>query len=141
MTGYFTFRPTTTIRLETIIGQLRIDTPESIMHAALNAADNQALAIRQDTTYNPVIYTIGLGGTAYQSIDADFLERIANDPRASSYNSTLPRGVYILHCQRARRRFPANRIADPAALELIQHPLAFARGSVIAVGMNLRASL
>ncbi len=76
-------------------GKPRVDTPESIMNAALNAADAQATTIRDDAVYNPIIYTIGLGGTPYQSIDADFLERVANDPRASNYDSSRAAGEFI----------------------------------------------
>lgn len=73
----------------------RIDTPHTIMNAAINAADYQANIIRSDTTYTPIIYTIGLGGTVYQQLDPDFLERVANDPRASSYNPNQPTGEFI----------------------------------------------
>ena len=73
----------------------RIDTPNSVMNAALNAADNQANTIRSNTTLNPVIYAIGLGGTQYQQINTDFLERIANDPRSSNYNSSQQTGEFI----------------------------------------------
>ncbi len=76
-------------------GQVRVDTPLSIVNAALNTADNQAYKIRSDATYTPIIYTIGLGGTPFQQIDSDFLERVANDPRASSYNSNQPTGLFI----------------------------------------------
>ena len=50
-------------------GKVRTDTPVSILHAAENAADSQAQTIRNDTTYQPIIYTIGLGGTSFQPID------------------------------------------------------------------------
>jgi len=76
-------------------GKLRTDTPVSVLHAAENAADSQAQTIRNDTTYSPIIYTIGLGGTSYQPIDDELLQRIANDPRSSSYNSSRPAGEYI----------------------------------------------
>jgi len=76
-------------------GKLRTDTPVSILHAAENAADSRAQTIRNDTTYNPIIYTIGLGGTSFQPIDDELLQRIANDPRSSSYNSSRPAGEYI----------------------------------------------
>lgn len=76
-------------------GLSRIDAPISVVNAALNAADNQARTIRTDPIYTPIIYTIGLGGTPFQVIDSDFLERVANDPRASSYNSKQPTGLFI----------------------------------------------
>jgi len=65
------------------------------MHAAENAADAQAQTIRNDATYKTVIYTIGLGGTSSQPIDDELLERIANDPRSTSYNSSQSTGEYI----------------------------------------------
>ncbi len=76
-------------------GKPRIDTPESVMNAALNAADAQASTIRSDTNLNPVIYAIGLGGTPQEQINSDFLERVANDPRSSSYNSSQQTGEFI----------------------------------------------
>jgi Flp pilus assembly protein TadG len=74
---------------------LRSDSPQSVMHAAENAADAQAHAIRNDGTYKTVIYTIGLGGTPTQHIDDELLERIANDPRSTNYNSSQSTGEYI----------------------------------------------
>jgi len=74
---------------------LRSDSPQSVMHAAENAADAQAQTIRNDATYNPIIYTIGLGGTSSQPRDDELLERIANDPRSTSYNSSKAAGEYI----------------------------------------------
>ncbi len=62
--------------------------------AAVNVADYQAQAIRADTTYNPVIYTIGLGGAPDLPIDATLLERIANDPRSPVYDSTKATGFF-----------------------------------------------
>jgi Flp pilus assembly protein TadG len=71
-------------------GQLRPDVPQNLVNTAFNAADNAAYSIRNDTTYNPIIYTIGLGS----DVDHDFMERLANDPRASSYDTTKPAGRY-----------------------------------------------
>jgi Flp pilus assembly protein TadG len=62
--------------------------------AAVNVADYQAQAIRADTTYNPVIYTIGLGGAPDLPIDATLLERIANDPRSPIYDSSKATGFF-----------------------------------------------
>lgn len=76
-------------------GKIRTDTPQSITHAAENAADSQAQMIRNDATYKPIIYTIGLGGTSFQPIDDELLERIANDPRSTSYDSSKAAGEYI----------------------------------------------
>jgi Flp pilus assembly protein TadG len=76
-------------------GQFRLDTPTSIATASTNAADNAANRIRNDTTIQPIILTVGLGGTDTQPIDQDFLERIANDPRASSYSTSQPTGQFV----------------------------------------------
>lgn len=72
----------------------RIDTPQNIMYAATNSAWNQGTIIRNGGIY---IYTIGLGGTAEQQIDTDFLMRLANDPTlpSSEYNSSQPTGLFI----------------------------------------------
>jgi hypothetical protein len=49
--------------------------------AAYNVADNIATMIRSDTTFNPIIYVIGLNepGTE-EPLNADWLARVANDP-------------------------------------------------------------
>jgi Mg-chelatase subunit ChlD len=72
----------------------RVDTPRSVMYAATNAANNQANTIRNSGI---IIYTIGLGGTAEQQIDSDFLMRVANDPTlpSSEYNSNQPSGLFV----------------------------------------------
>lgn len=72
----------------------RIDTPNSVMNAASNAANSEANTIRNSGYF---IYTMGLGGTQYQPIDSDLLMRIANDPSlpSSEYNSSQPAGRYI----------------------------------------------
>jgi hypothetical protein len=64
----------------------------------MNTTDNQANTIRSDTTYNPIVYAIGLGGTPYQQIDTRLLYRIANDPSnptAGDYNSSQPAGRFV----------------------------------------------
>jgi len=76
------------------INQLRVDTGTSLTTASTNAADNAANTIRSNSTLKATIFTIGLGGTDVQPIDQDFLERIANDPRASSYNSSQMTGQF-----------------------------------------------
>ena len=75
-------------------GQIRPDTPPSITAASTNAADNAAARIRADTTFNPVIYSLGLGGTVAEPLDQDFLRRVANDPQSSCYDSTRPAGHF-----------------------------------------------
>jgi hypothetical protein len=76
-------------------GQIRDDEQiPALIAAAFNAADNQATAIRNDSTYNIVIYTIGLDGAPDLAIDSTFLERVANDPRSPIYTSSKPAGYY-----------------------------------------------
>jgi Flp pilus assembly protein TadG len=77
------------------VGQIRVDTPTAVVTASLNAADNQATTIRNDPNLIPVIYSIGLGGTVAEPIDATFMERLANDPRSPIYNAALPAGLYV----------------------------------------------
>jgi Flp pilus assembly protein TadG len=68
--------------------------PLSTQNAGYNAADSAALTIRQSTTIpNIRVYTIGLGNYG-SGVSSDFLERAANDPRASNYNSAYPAGLY-----------------------------------------------
>ena len=79
-------------------GGMRVDTPQSVMDASFNAADSQALAIISDTTYKPVIYTIGLGSAndvSDQSTFETFLKRVANDPSSNRYNANLPTGLFV----------------------------------------------
>lgn len=76
----------------------RTDVPSTLENVSFNAADAQALAIISDTTFKPVIYTIGLGGAADNPSLATFelfLERVANDPRSNRYNASLPSGVFV----------------------------------------------
>jgi Flp pilus assembly protein TadG len=77
------------------VGQIRVDTPTAIVTASVNAADNQATAIRNDPNLIPVIYSIGLGGTVAEPIDATFMERVSNDPRSPIYNAAKPAGLYV----------------------------------------------
>jgi len=69
-------------------------TPMSVQNAGWNAADSAALRIRQSTTIpNIRIFSIGLGNSG--GVPADFLERTANDPRASNFDSNYPAGTYV----------------------------------------------
>jgi Flp pilus assembly protein TadG len=78
------------------INQLRVDTPSAIQHSSTNAADNAASRIRADTTYTPVIYSIGLGGTVTTGqVDPVFLNRVANTLQSTSYNSSEATGYYV----------------------------------------------
>jgi len=78
----------------------------NVINAATDAADNAASRIRtaaspntggvtgETALSNVLILTIGLGNSTYPA-NSDLLERIANDPRASSYNSAYPTGLYV----------------------------------------------
>jgi Flp pilus assembly protein TadG len=68
----------------------------NIVNASVNAADSQALKIRQSTTIpNIRIFSIGLGNDPNNPVQSDFLERVANDPRASNFDSNYPAGSYV----------------------------------------------
>ena len=77
-------------------GQIRPDTPRNARWASFNATDSMAQTIRNDTIYTPIIFTIGLAGNEAMAMDQNFMERLANDPRASNYDPTKPQGQFIL---------------------------------------------
>ena len=78
------------------MNQLRVDTPSAIQHSSTNAADSAASRIRADTTYAPVIYCIGLGGTVTTGqVDPVFLNRVANTLQSTSYNASQATGYYV----------------------------------------------
>lgn len=73
-------------------GNINVD-PTSVQNAGWNAADSAALRIRQNAAIpNIRVFTIGLGNSG--GVPADFLERVANDPRASNYDPNYPAGAY-----------------------------------------------
>jgi Flp pilus assembly protein TadG len=66
----------------------------SVQNAGWNAADSAALRIRQNVNIpNIRVFTIGLGNSG--GVPADFLERVANDPRGSNFDSSYPSGTYF----------------------------------------------
>jgi hypothetical protein len=68
--------------------------PYSVQNAGWNAADSAALRIRQSITIpNIRVFSIGLGNSG--GVPADFLERVANDVRASNFDGTYPTGIYV----------------------------------------------
>ena len=74
-------------------GNINVD-PTSVQNAGWNAADSAALRVRQSTTIpNIRIFSIGLGNSG--GVPADFLERAANDPRASNFDANYPAGAYF----------------------------------------------
>ena len=63
-------------------------------NAGWNAADNAGLRIRTSASIPKInVFSIGLGNAG--GTPADFLERVANDPRASNYDNTKPAGIYV----------------------------------------------
>jgi Flp pilus assembly protein TadG len=67
----------------------------NIVNASINAADSQALKIRQSVAIpNIRAFSIGLGN-APGGVPDDFLERVSNDSRASNHDGTYPTGKYI----------------------------------------------
>jgi Flp pilus assembly protein TadG len=108
----FGYKPAPTFTSGPYSGQIRPDSPLAIRYAAMNAADYKAQQIRSDTTYNIVTYTIGLAGNENIPMDTDFLERIANDLRASNYNSSQPQGMFVLATNTASLSDAFNAIAS-----------------------------
>ena len=87
------------------------DTPSNIDNGSTNAADEAAKHIRNGDPIvavtpgapaadigkrlaGTVIFSIGLGNAGTPP-NADFLKRVANDPGASSYDSSKQAGVYV----------------------------------------------
>jgi Flp pilus assembly protein TadG len=72
--------PTTNIytNAKTYGGYFRIDQPNSIVAASMNGTINEALKIRSDTTFHPVINVIYLTGNATDAVDRQFLPIVAN---------------------------------------------------------------
>jgi hypothetical protein len=67
----------------------------NIVNASVNAADSQGLKIRQSAVLpNIRVFSIGLGN-APGGVPDDFLERVANDPRASNFDTAYPAGKYV----------------------------------------------
>ena len=77
----------------------RTDIPRALVDAAFNAADNEAQKIIHDPLgYNPVIYTLGLGGASdapTESVFQRFLRRVANDPASDIYDASRPTGMFV----------------------------------------------
>lgn len=93
-------------------GQIRPDVPRTQRFVAFNAADAQATVIHNDTAYAPVIYTIGLAGNEQMAMNQNFMERLANDPRANNYDKTKPQGQFILATDNAGVAAAFNEIAS-----------------------------
>jgi len=88
-----------------------INVPYTFGLAALNAADNQVLAIRKNTNLTPVIYTIGyFGGT--EAPNQAWLQRIANDPSSASFDVTYPAGLFVKAPTTDQLMAAFNRVAS-----------------------------
>ena len=65
-----------------------------VHNASKNLSVNIAAAARAEVSIQGArIYSIGLGGWGYPA-DADFLERIANDPQSPYHDPNTPSGLY-----------------------------------------------
>jgi Flp pilus assembly protein TadG len=77
----------------------RTDIPRALVDAAFNAADDQAQKIIHDSLgYDPVIYTLGLGGAKdapTEDVFQRFLRRVANDPKSDIYDPSRPTGMFV----------------------------------------------
>lgn len=108
----FGYKPVATFTSGAYSGQIRTDSPLAIRYAAMNAADSIARKIHSDATYGIVVYSIGLSGNESIPMDTDFMERIANDPRASNYNPGEPIGMFALATDNATLADAFNSIAS-----------------------------
>jgi hypothetical protein len=72
-----------------------IQDPLSGRYAAFNVADNMAKLIRQDTTLKPMLFVIGLNyaGNSTESLDEDFLARLANDATYQTTGTDIAAGI------------------------------------------------
>ena len=89
-------------------GHIRIDQYSNIDAASMNAADNAAAKIRNDSTYQTVIYTIGYSS----EVDKTFLLRVANDPSSPIYDSTRPAGKFVFAPDQSALMTAFNAIAS-----------------------------
>lgn len=88
--------------------QVRPDTPKGIVNSSFITADNAAYQIRYDPNFATVIYSIGLG----TDVNDDFMERVANDPRGSSYDKNKPAGLYVKAPKAAQLQSAFQQIAS-----------------------------
>jgi Flp pilus assembly protein TadG len=98
-------------------GDINVD-PVSIVSAAVNAADSAGLRIRQGAGVpgggagipSVHVFSIGLGNAG--GVPDDFLERVANDPRASNSDTSRVQGLYIFAPSAADLSDAFSRIAS-----------------------------
>jgi Flp pilus assembly protein TadG len=87
------------------MGQIRPDQIRTLFNVGFNTTEAQGITIRNNTTINPLILTIGLGGNGSYPADSELLIRLANvpsglDPSGNTitngiYDSTKPQGLYV----------------------------------------------
>jgi hypothetical protein len=74
----------------------------NMINASTNAADSAASRIRSGATGVGVstgftgitVFSIGLGNSTYPA-NGGFLQRVANDPASTSFDSAAPTGLYV----------------------------------------------
>jgi len=98
-------------------GKVRPDRPRIIGRVSKNTADNVARDIRRDTRLSTVIYAIGLGDpTDPNSLDQDFLRRVANDPTSPVYNDGSmideTTGLYVFAPDKTQLSIAFARVAS-----------------------------
>lgn len=77
--------------------RIRINDQETIQNMGINALDNAAQRVRTESAANGlevVTYCIGLGGPG--AAEDTLMRRISNVTQSNIYDSTKPRGMYIL---------------------------------------------
>jgi Mg-chelatase subunit ChlD len=104
----FGYRSTPTYVSGPGAGHIRIDQTSTIDDASINAADNAATKIRNDATYQTIIYTLGYSS----SVDKTFLLRVANDPASPIYDSTRAAGKFVFAPDQSALGTAFNAIAS-----------------------------
>jgi Flp pilus assembly protein TadG len=91
------------------VGKPRPDVPMTIVETSMNLTDNAAKTMRADSTYQPIIYAIGLG-----DVDHELLYRISNmnDPANTSYDKDKPEGLYVYAPTTTDLNYAFSRIAS-----------------------------
>lgn len=102
--------------------EIRPDSPRALWNVGANLVDNLGATIRSNTTFNPMISTIGLGGNSGQPADAEALIRLANLPLGygpannvinnASYNAMRPQGSYAYAPTSAQLAAAFNKVAS-----------------------------
>ncbi|MFZ0590682.1 MAG: VWA domain-containing protein [Bryobacteraceae bacterium] len=85
-----------------------VNTFAAINAASINAADNQARTIRNDRTYQPIIYAIGYSVL----INKPLLLSIANDPSSPTYDPSVPAGLFVYAPDKSALSSAFNTIAS-----------------------------